>query len=78
MVHIDGLVQGRHNSSALAMELCLSYTNPSMYALEMNYIIIGSDNGLLRIWCQTITWTKAGLLSVRPLKVETNISNMWI
>ena len=24
----DGLVQERHNSSALAVELCLSYTNP--------------------------------------------------
>ena len=26
---IDGLVQERHNSSALAMELCLSCTDPS-------------------------------------------------
>ena len=26
--HIDGLVQKRRNSSALAMELRLSYTNP--------------------------------------------------
>ena len=25
--HIDGLVQKRHNSSALAMELCLSWPN---------------------------------------------------
>ena len=29
--NVDGLVQERHNSSALAMELLLSYTNPSMY-----------------------------------------------
>ena len=28
--HVDGLVQERHNSSALAIELCLSYTNSSM------------------------------------------------
>ena len=28
--NIDGLVQERHNSSALAMELCLSCTNPSI------------------------------------------------
>ena len=27
---IDGLVQERHNSSALAMQLCLSCTNPTM------------------------------------------------
>ena len=29
--HIDGLVQERRNSSALAMELRLSCTNPSKY-----------------------------------------------
>ena len=29
MDEINGLVQERHNSSALAMELCLSYANPS-------------------------------------------------
>ena len=28
--YIDGLVQERHNSSALAMELCLSCINPSI------------------------------------------------
>ena len=28
--HIEGLVQERHNSSALAMELRLSCTNPSI------------------------------------------------
>ena len=28
--NIDGLVQGRRNSSALAMELCLSCINPSI------------------------------------------------
>ena len=28
--NVDGLVQERRNSSALAMELCLSCTNPSM------------------------------------------------
>ena len=28
--HADGLVQERRNSSALAIELCLSSTNPSM------------------------------------------------
>ena len=29
--NFDGLVQGRRNSSALAMELCLSCTNPLIY-----------------------------------------------
>ena len=31
--HIRGLVQKRHNSSTLAMELCLSCTNPSIFPL---------------------------------------------
>ena len=31
-VHIDGLVQERRNSIADALELRLSYTNPSTYA----------------------------------------------
>ena len=30
--HVDGLVQEKRNSSALAMGLYLSYTNPSKYA----------------------------------------------
>ena len=30
-LHINGLVQKRHNSSASAMELCVSCTNPSIY-----------------------------------------------
>ena len=29
-LHVDGLVQERCNSSALAMELCLSSIKPSM------------------------------------------------
>ena len=32
--HIDGLVQERRNSSALAMELSLSCTNASIYTKE--------------------------------------------
>ena len=31
--YINGLVQERHNSSALAMELRLSYTNPIYISL---------------------------------------------
>ena len=34
--HIDGLVQERRNSSGLAMELCLSCTNPSINTLELH------------------------------------------
>ena len=32
--HFDGLVQERHNSSALAMELCLSCTNPPICQID--------------------------------------------
>ena len=43
-VHIDGLVQERHNSSALAMELCLSCTNPSIWRHLVN---IGSAKSII-------------------------------
>ena len=33
--YMDGLVQERRNSSALAMELCLSCTKPSIYDQEI-------------------------------------------
>ena len=34
--YIDGLVQERRNSSALAMELRLSSTNPSIYGAKLS------------------------------------------
>ena len=37
--YCDGLVQDRWNSSALAMELCLSCTNPSIWSWETWYNI---------------------------------------
>ena len=33
--HVNGLVQETHSSSALAIELRLSCTNPSMYSIDM-------------------------------------------
>ena len=38
LLNIDGLVQERRNSSALAMELCLSCTNPSIYDTRTAFI----------------------------------------
>ena len=35
-LYTDRLVQERRNSSALAMELCLSCTNPSICTSEMS------------------------------------------
>ena len=37
--HFDGLVQERRNSSALAMELCLSCTNPSNFSLISSMVL---------------------------------------
>ena len=36
LVYIDGLVQGRHNSSALSMELRLSGINPPIWVCTTN------------------------------------------
>ena len=36
---IDGLMQERRNSIANALELCLSYTNPLKYSLQMLTIL---------------------------------------
>ena len=47
---IDGLVQERHNSSALAMELCLSGINPSIW---FNMAAQNSEN-ITTIWELTI------------------------
>ena len=43
---------------------------------SVNWAIIGSGNGLSPIWCQAITWTNAGLLSIGLL--GTNFSEFWI
>ena len=43
--YINGLVQERRNSSALAMELRLSYTDPSIWELEEHELI-----GFWEIW----------------------------
>ena len=59
--HTDGLVQERHNSSALAMELCLSCINPSIQtcgfkvALYIVIIIPGSKYPRINI-DQTSIW----------------------
>ena len=38
--YIDGLVQERRNYSALAMELRLSYINPSIYAQDFVLFVL--------------------------------------
>ena len=39
MDQIDGLLQERCNSGALAMELCLSCNNPTRYALSPTFLM---------------------------------------
>ena len=39
-VEIDGLVQERRNSIANALELCLSFTNPSKWDLTVLNVIL--------------------------------------
>ena len=52
--YVDGLVQGRRNASALAMELRLSCTNPSMCELHYNL-------------AKTRSWYVCGLFQLRKL-----------
>ena len=55
-IHVDGLVQERHNSGALAMELSLSCTNPSISScLNIFYAIIFYFFLLWYIWCDLFT-----------------------
>ena len=47
--HYDGLVQERHNSSALAMELRLSCTYPSIYG-ENDMTVKENDRVMTNTW----------------------------
>ena len=50
-VHLDGLVQERRNSNALALELRLSCTKPSIFASSKTSYA-NKTRSLCRIWCQ--------------------------
>ena len=62
-LHIDGLVQERCNSSALAMELRLSCTNPSIYQLTE----IDEYNEITNIH-QDLLWRYKACLTQRLVK----------
>ena len=56
----DGLVQERRNSSALAMELRLSCTNPSIYNIHLYQATVQRHNAgamaiVLSLWSHGIT-----------------------
>ena len=44
--------------------------------MSVNWVSIGSGNGLSPVWHEAITWTNAGLLSIGPL--GTNSSEILI
>ena len=67
-IPIDGLVQERRNSSALAIEFCLSLTHWGRvtHICVSPLTIIGSDNGLSPGRRQAIFWTNAVILLIGP------------
>ena len=64
--NIDGLVQERCNSSALAMELCLSCTNPTIYIYICIYTGLMKD--LYKVFEEPMKVAKCGFPSVMTSK----------
>ena len=69
--HIHGLVQERRNSSALAMELRFSCTNPSIYAWHelwnhdgRYYICNRNDETKMALYMQEKFWNHNGIVNV--------------
>ena len=60
--HIDRLMQERRNSSALAVELRLSCTNPSIWWCRPEPILVQ----VMALRHQAITWTNVNLSSNGP------------
>ena len=52
--NINVLVQERWNSSVLAMELCLSCTNPSIQPIC--FVTIWAPSHYLKLWCLIVNW----------------------
>ena len=68
--YIDVLVQDCGNSQHI------NSSPPSAAYESVNWVIIGSGNGLSPVRRQAVTWTNAGLLSIALL--GTNFSEIWI
>ena len=56
----NALVQERRNSSALAMELCLSCTNPSIYKCMKSFVFCFKFPWRLLHWVQLTTYVITG------------------
>ena len=59
----------------MCLQWLISPLVPHIY-VSVNWLNIGSDNGLTPIWCQSITWTNTDLLRIGPS--GTNFSESWI
>ena len=55
--HLNGLVQERHNSSALAMELRLSCTKPGICIFATSQINLGSSTNAVKYPTWVIKWS---------------------
>ena len=67
LLHIDGLMQERRNYSALAMELCLSWTNPLIFKKDNTIYIVTEINHFnmkVNLW---INYTIRGYFNMNML-----------
>ena len=75
--HVDGFVQERRNSSALAMELRLSCTNPSMWQERRNSSALAME---LRLYCTNPSmWQERRNSSALAMELRISCTNpsMW-
>ena len=86
-IHIDGLVQERHNSSSLAMELHLSYPKLSIWHylilfIRCNLINISQEYNTLDFICIHIDWLMQERCNSSVLAMELYLSctnpSIWV
>ena len=80
--HINGLVQERRNSSALAIELCLSCTYPSTWGpsgeyLLCEYISTSSRKTIGMLFTENVTYTTTWNNIERPMALPNTERNFW-
>ena len=70
--HIDGLMQEKHNSSALAMELRLSCINPSILRNALYYVSV-CVQCITIYWMMTVTCRGRGHVYTNRLPIGESI-----
>ena len=71
--HINGLVQERRNSSALAMELSLSCTSPSNYVDDIGNWFLGSSLSLIGFVAQMASYWKCPYFFISTWQQGLNV-----